>query len=151
MSVWVERISVQECVFMNVHELSVRECEWGWMCIVFQQNRESQQCFSMHNKTVYLKTMHPVLFGTWGNEAGTFTLNRYVWGAVQASHCIFFTKYSHNTHSYPYRSLGDQEGRRYIHVPSPVALALLLSVAVHPNLSLRTTEAASQKRYKSGS
>lgn len=39
------------------------------------------------------------MFGTGGNEAGTFTLNRYIWGAVEADHCIFFTNYSHNIHA----------------------------------------------------
>lgn len=39
------------------------------------------------------------MFGTGGNEAGTFILNRDIWGAVEANHCIFFTNYSHNIHT----------------------------------------------------
>lgn len=62
------------------------------------------------------------MFGTGGNEAGTFTLNRYIWGAVEADHCIFFTNYSHNIHAITFTKekknqkqmiiLVHQEGRR---------------------------------------
>ena len=51
------------------------------------------------SNSLFKNNAFSTVFGTGGNEAGTFTLNRYIWGAVEAVHCIFFTNYSHNIHA----------------------------------------------------
>lgn len=99
------------------------------------------------------------MFGTGDNEAGTFTLNRYIWGAVEADHCIFFTNYSHNIHAITFTKkkkkkmiiLVHQEGRRLFTHSS--VLASIRSPWPCPSGSsfLRVTEAASRKRCESES
>lgn len=84
-------------------------------------DRENQQCFPMHNKTVYLKRTHSVLClareamrQAHSHLTGTF-------GSCQSKPLHFLHKLqSRYTHNYLYEKmivLAHQEGRRYLHVP----------------------------------
>lgn len=69
-------------------------------CAVFLRGQKLPAVSSSAQQNRLLKNnAFSTVFGTGGNEAGTFTLNRYMWGAVEANRCIFFTNYSHKAHA----------------------------------------------------